>query len=40
MTLSFTFQSSEKSLKDSEINDSMTNVLRVLKKSLGADIRS
>ena len=40
MTLSFTFQSSKKSLKDSEINDSMTHVLRVLKKSLGADIRS
>ena len=40
MTLSFTFQSSKKSLKDSEINDSMTHVLRALKKSLGAEIRS
>jgi phenylalanyl-tRNA synthetase beta subunit len=40
MTLSFTFQSPNKSLKDREINDSMTHVLRVLKKSLGAEIRS
>ena len=40
MTLSFIFQSAEKSLKDAEINDSMGQVLSILKKSLGAEVRS
>ena len=40
MTLSFIFQSVDKSLKDSEINDSMNHILRLLKKSLQAEIRS
>ena len=40
MTLSFIFQSADKSLKDSEINESMDQVLRTLKQSLGAEVRS
>jgi phenylalanyl-tRNA synthetase beta subunit len=40
MTLSFIFQSVDKSLKDSEMNDSMNHILRLLKKSLQAEIRS
>jgi phenylalanyl-tRNA synthetase beta subunit len=40
MTLIFIFQSVDKSLKDSEINDSMNHILRLLKKSLQAEIRS
>jgi len=40
MTLSFIFQSADKSLKDSEINDSMNQVLRTLKKSFKVEIRS
>ena len=40
MTLSFILQSADKSLKDSEINDSMNQVLCILKKSLKVEIRS
>jgi len=40
MTLRFTFQSKTKSLLESEINNSMQIMLKLLEKRLNAKIRS